>query len=128
MDKPIIFFVISLFLIIFTQHAFGFLEQGWQNLFCKIALFGTSNLIECDNMKDTLTLKQGSGILLDFNSTTDTITITASIQGDGNTAQIGDAGNGVSLFANRENATKNNLKTLRAGNNISITPNSTDMC
>lgn len=127
MDKPIIFFVISLFLIIFTQHAFGFLEQGWQNLFCKIALFGTSNLIECDNMKDTLTLKQGSGILLDFNSTTDTITITASIQGDGNTAQIGDAGNGVSLFANRENATKNNLKTLRAGNNIIITPNSTDI-
>ena len=71
------------------------------------------------------TLTAGSGISI--TNGTKTITITASGGTDTNTAQIGDAGSGTSLFSSRFNATKNLLKTLRAGTNISFVTNSTDI-
>jgi hypothetical protein len=57
----IIGFVVSSF---FIANAYGLFEQGWQNVFCKIAVIGNPNIIECNNMKDTLNFEAGQGITI----------------------------------------------------------------
>lgn len=54
------------------------------------------------------------------------ISITSSSSVDTNTAQIGNSGNGVSIFGSRVNATQNNLKTFRCSG-LTCTSNSTDI-
>ena len=55
-----------------------FNDASWQSTFCKVAIFGLSDLLECDNMKDTLTFRNGGGVNITMNPTTDTITFTVN--------------------------------------------------
>lgn len=58
---------------------FGAFEtNSFQNTFCNIAIFGLSDLIQCDKLKDTLTFKEGNNITLTMDNSTDTITIDAA--------------------------------------------------
>jgi hypothetical protein len=57
----IVGFVVSSF---FIANAYGLFEQGWQNVFCKIVVIGNPNIIECNNMKDTLNFEAGQGITI----------------------------------------------------------------
>ncbi|QDI73954.1 hypothetical protein QIT54_gp16 [Nitrosopumilus spindle-shaped virus] len=58
---------------------FGAFEtNSFQTTFCNIAIFGISDLIQCDEIKDTLTLREGQNITLTMDNSTDTITIDAA--------------------------------------------------
>lgn len=118
------YIILSLFIISFFSFTFV-PANAWQNVFCNISLFGTPDLIRCEGLRDTITFKEGSGITIDLDPTNQIVTWTASTTGDGNTAQIADAGNGLGLFSSRFNATMNYLKSIECGSNMSCISNST---
>lgn len=99
--------------------------NAWQNVFCNIALFESTEKILCEGLRDTITFKEGSGITIDLDPTNQIVTWSASSSGDGNTAQIADAGSGLGWFSSRYNATMNYLKSLSCGTNLTCTSNST---
>jgi hypothetical protein len=113
-----------LILISITFSAsYGFFEQGWQNLFCKVAVFGLSDIIECDNMKDTLTFKAGQDIDISLDSATDTITIAAIVQKfNENGTNLGTSG--ATIFRGESNHIWN-FARIYNGTNTIITENAT---
>jgi hypothetical protein len=113
-----------LILISITFSAsYGFFEQGWQNLFCKVAVFGLSDIIECDNMKDTLTFKAGQDIDISLDSATDTITIAAIVQKfNENGTNLGTSG--ATIFRGESNHIWN-FARIYNGTNTIITENTT---
>lgn len=71
--------VFTAFLLFGTFLGIGpFNDASWQSTFCKIAIFGIADLIECDNMKDTLTFRAGDGITMTMNKTSDTVLFRAN--------------------------------------------------
>jgi len=98
-------------------------DASWQNLFCKIAIFGLADIIECDNMKDTLTFKAGQDIAISLDNTTDTITIAATVQKfDENGTNLGTSG--ATIFRG-ESGHIWNFARIYNGTNTTITENGT---
>lgn len=117
-------FYISIFSLI-VAGAFITPANAWQNVFCNIALFGTNDKILCEGLRDTITFKEGSGVDIELDTVNQIVTFSSSSTGDGNTAQIADAGSGLGWFSSRYNATLNYLKTLSCGTNLTCITNAT---
>lgn len=73
-----IWFILLLILTISSFVNYGY-SEGWQNVFCKISIYGSPDILECDGIKDTLVLKGGNNIQISMDNLTDTITIDATI-------------------------------------------------
>lgn len=62
--------------ILLIPLLFGVFEtNSFQNTFCNIQIFGLSDLLQCDQLKDTLILKGGENVDISMDNSTDTITI-----------------------------------------------------
>lgn len=123
MQRSIIFLFVFLFIIGTTASAYAFFEQGWQNVFCKITLFGSPNFLVCDNMKDTLTFQAGQDIAITLDNVTDTITIAATVEKiDENGTNLGTSG--ATVFRGEVSHIWN-FARLAEGSNISLSENST---
>lgn len=67
--------------LMFIPLMFGFASNtgdSWQTTLCNIALFGTGDVLKCNQLQDTFIFKEGNNIDLDFDNATKTITFTAS--------------------------------------------------
>lgn len=97
------------------------------NSFARI-LINNGLAFDARNYNDYINFIPGSGITI---SETGTNGITIATSGgpstDTNTAQISNAGNGEGLFGSRLNATHNTIKSLRSGQGITLSSNSTDV-
>lgn len=123
MQKSVFFLLLILFTIGSISSVYAFYSDGWQNVFCKIMIFGSPDFLECDNMKDTLTFKAGQDISISLDNSTDMITISAIVNSfDENGTNLGTSG--ATIFRGENNHIWN-FARIYNGDNVLVTENST---